>query len=50
MAIFRHFRKTIYSEAKFSKMVDFGDETGIDKIRNTAEMFSFMAKVVFYEL
>ena len=43
MAIFRHFAKAIYSKAKLSKMADFGDETGIDKIRNTAEMFPFMS-------
>ena len=35
----------IYVEAKLSKMADF--EIEIDKIRNTAEIFSFMAKFVF---
>ena len=28
-------------------MTDFVDEIEIDKIRNTAEIFPFMAKVVF---
>ena len=39
MAVFKHFAKAIYGEAKLSKMVDFVDE--ID-IRNTAEIFSFI--------
>ena len=48
MAIFKHFAKAIYSKAaKLSKMTDFVDEIEIDKIRNTAEIFPFMAKVVF---
>ena len=29
MAIFKHFAKAIYSEAKLSKMADFEDEIGI---------------------
>ena len=35
------------SEAKLPKMADFVDGTEVDKIRNTAEIFSFMAKFVF---
>ena len=31
-------------------MADFVDEIEIDKTRNTAEIFPFMAKFVFYEL
>jgi len=31
-------------------MADFVDEIEIDKIRNTAEIFPFMAKFVFYGL
>ena len=32
MAIIKHFAKAIYSEAKESKMADFGDEIEIDKV------------------
>ena len=46
MAIFKHFAKAIYTKAKLSKMTIFVDEIEIDKIRNTAEIFPFMAKVV----
>ena len=38
-AVFKHFAKAIYGEAKLSKMVDFVDE--ID-IRNTEEIFPFI--------
>ena len=41
MAVFKHFAKAIYSEAKLSKMADFVDKIEIDKIKNTAEIFSF---------
>ena len=44
---FKQFAKPIYGEAKLSKMADFLDEIEIDKIRNTAEIFPFMAKFVF---
>ena len=47
MAIFKDFAKAICSKAKLSKMADFVDEIEIDKIRNTAEVFPFMAKLVF---
>ena len=43
-----HFAKAIYSKANLSKMADFVDEIEIDKIRNTAEIFPFMAKFVFF--
>ena len=35
------------SEAKLPKMADFVDATEVDKIRNAAEIFSCMAKIVF---
>ena len=35
------------SEAKLPKMADFVDGTEVDKIRNTAEIVSCMAKLVF---
>ena len=41
MAIFKHFAKAIYSEAKLSKIADFVDKIEIDKIRNTAKIFPF---------
>ena len=47
IAIFKDFTKAIYSKAKLSKMADFVDEIEIDKVRNTAEVFPFMAKFVF---
>ena len=50
MVIFKHFAKAISSNAKLSKMADFVDEIEIDKIRNKAEIFPFMAKFVFHGL
>ena len=49
MAIFKHFAKAIYSEAKLSKRADFVGEIEIDKIRNTAEIFPFMANFLFMD-
>ena len=50
MAIFKHFAKAISNKAKFSKMADFVGAIEIDKIRNTAEIFPFMANFLFYGL
>ena len=47
MVVFKHFPKAIYNQAKLSKMADFVDEMEIDKVRNTAEIFPFLAKFVF---
>ena len=47
IVIFKHFAKPTYGEAKLSTMADFVDEIEIDKIRNTVEIFPFMAKFVF---
>ena len=38
----------LYIKAKLSKMADFVDEIEIDKIRNTSEIFPFMAKFVCF--
>ena len=43
-------RLYIVRQTKVSKMADFVDEIEIDKIWNTAEIFPFMAKFVFYGL
>ena len=48
MTIFKYFAKALYNNAKLSKIVDFMDEIEIDKITGTAEIFPFMAKVVFF--
>ena len=50
MAIFKHCAKAIYSEPKLSKRADFVGEIEIDRIRNTAEIFPFMANFRFYGL
>ena len=50
MTIFKYFAKALYNKTKLSKIADFMDEIEIDKITSTAEIFPFMAKVVFYRL
>ena len=37
----------MYNKAKLAKMADFEDEIEINKVRNTAETFPFLAKFVF---